>query len=664
MNIQLLNVYKNFYHLNFKYATARTEHLSLSLISSVTRLNTRLVRSGKPHSFTMSASDTAAAASNNEDDVDDDDLPPFMAITSNAVPPSLQPFYYKDQHDSSKYARSTAKMFTLTAKSMPNLFAMAIGTVESFPNLMKRPPFSKVKLQKHKKDFILTKDHLVAEIARRSYFIEQGEWKKYVDRGDAHPFGARKIKPRPGAWNMDERLVWLEKFKIRTNQQDLSFLKKKIGDYTNNLNEVVMAQAADKSSNESYWERSGWPNLGMRCRFIQVITSDEMRPFFVARDAAEAHRTELDARGTESAPKSAWQRMADEFNDETKTYQSLSLGENWGHWYSESHELSWSVLEKYDCVKLIDGKEMKKKFQEMNNFLGSMYKGFMTSGNGDDMCGKQMESGDMPVDVAMLPTQGGDRYDFLNSRHPSILYLWYQLLAVGLWATACTEFPVEESAQDGSCPSVGDDSSLGGSNYNGSGDRNAISKRVLEAQESQIDESKKSRASFGAHIHLSTQIASLDSKLTSARTALHDSNKQYYDMEFKRVTATDPLTQAAIASIVSRLQADIDKSKREIAYIEEQIEDLSAQSSKVQRQSAAGVADYSGIMDDSTPIQSNTRRSTVGTSTTSSNVHERTNRQLFNRRRRGHPKKDDSDNSDAESSSGDSSMNSETAIAY
>ena len=193
----------------------------------------------------MSAS---AASATNEDDEDEDENEEHTATTSSNVAPSLQPFCYDDQHHSAEFARSTAKMFSLSAKSRPNLFAMAISTVESFPTLTKRPPFSKLKKRQYRKDFILVKDHLVAEIASRSHFIGLGEWKIFVDRGEAHPFGDRRLKPRPGKWSMDVLIAWLEKYKIKTNHRDLLFLKKQMEDYTNYVRELVMSQNADMSS--------------------------------------------------------------------------------------------------------------------------------------------------------------------------------------------------------------------------------------------------------------------------------------------------------------------------------------------------------------------------------------------------------------------------------
>ena len=43
----------------------------------------------------------------------------------------------------------------------------------------------------------------------------------------------------------------------------------------------------------TYWERKGWPNLAFRCRSINVITSHEMKHYFIQKDSVECTRAEF-----------------------------------------------------------------------------------------------------------------------------------------------------------------------------------------------------------------------------------------------------------------------------------------------------------------------------------------------------------------------------------
>lgn len=410
------------------------------------------------------------------------------------LPQSISAFHYNDVHDTAEFALSCAKSFALRKKKFYILFAMAIGEMGSFAQLMAEPPFSTASKQIHKRAFMPNNVVLIWEINRRSHFIDAADSDEFVKRGEQHPFGSRLTRPRPGQWKREDMLRWLEVHTVnKQDERDLAFMTNYMNRFKTGLADALLEESANKGSNESFWERKGWQNLGYRCRFIDVISSDEMRNAFVARDDTTWHRTEYDAQNTVAAPKSAWQHMADCFNDETKVFESSALGDRWGHWFAQPQDLSWSTLSKYQCVKLQDGKDMKRKFHEMNNMLGAMYKQFSLSGSGDDMCGKDLETGVAEVSVDSLPTQGGDRTDFLNSRHPSTLYLWFMLLKHDLWNTSCTEFPTEFAAEGGVCPTTlgGDttDSSGGSSRRQDSAVKHSMGKHyIVNAPSSKISQ--------------------------------------------------------------------------------------------------------------------------------------------------------------------------------
>lgn len=160
-----------------------------------------------------------------------------------------------------------------------------------------------------------------------------------------------------------------------------------------------------------------------------------MRYYFLIRNA------DVEANADHSSDVnsiSGWQDLANYFKDEQYQPTSVGLGSGWGPWFATSRDLSWTELSKFGCRKITNGKEMEGKFKEMIQTLGDMYRHWAVLGRGDDHCGTGMETGEKPVNAAMLPMQGGDRAVFLDERHPSILYAWFRLLQRGMWAVTQT----------------------------------------------------------------------------------------------------------------------------------------------------------------------------------------------------------------------------------
>ena len=76
---------------------------------------------------------------------------------------------------------------------------------------------------------------------------------------------------------------------------------------------------------------------------------------------------------------------------------------------------------------------------------------------------KGMETGEQEVDLENLPTQSGDRLDFLRGANPGAMHLWYKLLSHGLFQTSAAEFPVGLEADGGIAPDILDTSSVAAS---------------------------------------------------------------------------------------------------------------------------------------------------------------------------------------------------------
>jgi hypothetical protein len=153
---------------------------------------------------------------------------------------------------------------------------MAIGMIGSYSDLLDQPPLTLVSKNLHKREFTPTNNILIYEIYRRVHFLVVVDPDDYAKRGEQHPFGTRLVPPRPNGWKRHEMIHWLETHCITSQEQDLAFIESRISQYKRNLVEAMLEDSACKSNNETFWERKGWQNLGYRCRFINVITSDEM----------------------------------------------------------------------------------------------------------------------------------------------------------------------------------------------------------------------------------------------------------------------------------------------------------------------------------------------------------------------------------------------------
>jgi hypothetical protein len=71
------------------------------------------------------------------------------------------------------------------------------------------------------------------------------------------------------------------------------------------------------------------------------------------------------------------------------------------------------------------------------------------------------------VNLETLPTQGGDRIDFLGNYNICVMYLWFSLIKAGAFLYSQTEFPTAFQADDGIAPKITkrgrDDTSIGSS---------------------------------------------------------------------------------------------------------------------------------------------------------------------------------------------------------
>jgi hypothetical protein len=117
------------------------------------------------------------------------------------------------------------------------------------------------------------------------------------------------------------------------------------------------------------------------------------------------------------------------FNDRNFKVTSCRLDANWGRQiFLDSHECNWEQLDALEIKPIPDENSCKQKFMSINNDLGRVYYHWKASGNGDQQLSCTLEEGTGKIDVDLLPTQGGDRINFLGIYNICVMYLWFLLV--------------------------------------------------------------------------------------------------------------------------------------------------------------------------------------------------------------------------------------------
>ena len=164
---------------------------------------------------------------------------------------------------------------------------------------------------------------------------------------------------------------------------------------------------------------------------------------------------QLDAQHSENSSVDFWEGIMIDYNDPSKKYESAVLSPVWGGWwFQQSHPLNWENLHVLGVSSINEPKKAKQYYTSLINSLGNVYQSWNASGSGDGMKQKGMETGEQEVDLENLPTQSGDRLDFLRGANPCMMYLWYKLLSHGLFQTSAAEFPVGLGADGSIAPDI------------------------------------------------------------------------------------------------------------------------------------------------------------------------------------------------------------------
>jgi hypothetical protein len=315
---------------------------------------------------------------------------------------------------------------------------------------------------------------------------------------------------------------------------------------------------------------------------VEVFKCDAMREHVMNRDNVLPSRLALDARGTDSEPKSGWQIMCDFFNNEEITFKSLKLNDEWGIYWGESHDLSWDYLHKYQCPKIQDGAAFKTMYGKWNTILFQIVDNWLGSSNGDEMLAKDIEiDGDANNDISQLQTQGGNHLNFLGNRHPINMYLWFQLLATGLYQVS--QSALNAGVLGSCCPRVsclhGDNSSVGSDGTSSSKGRPSAAKRAKVIEDS-IQQQTKISALLKTNMELSgleLNRSNLYLRLSGLEGAFAEKQNQVNDLKLRGILERDTLVRAQIHELGNKVQKQLDTQKTEVEFVQSQIRDLDQQ---------------------------------------------------------------------------------------
>jgi hypothetical protein len=331
---------------------------------------------------------------------------------------------------------------------------MAIGH-ECFLRLTTKTPFTETKQRKYSQVFKPPNAVLAKEVLRRGHFLYHGEFEKAED----NPLFNKKSKqirmPKPSGWSREDLVEFLDNKTIKLQQTDVAFIHSQIYLYSQFLTRELDSNKLKPES--TAWDNGSWEGIVPNVRLIEIVLSDEFRFDFIHRNDAQSHQ-ELDARGTEAQTILFWEKVRRKFNDQTVMINSCPLDANWGREiFIDIHDCNWKELDTLGLKPIPDENSCKLHYTGLNNKLGSIYKNWKASGNGDNQvaAGSSLEEADFgTVDLETLPTQGGDRIDFLGNYNICVMYLWFSLIKAGAFLYSQTEFPSAFQADDGIAPKI------------------------------------------------------------------------------------------------------------------------------------------------------------------------------------------------------------------
>ena len=301
-----------------------------------------------------------------DDDDDDDDDDCLSASSLNQT----------------EYNESTAeKAYVESNNSKKQLFLMCVGLTHGGRSVfdLDAEPWNTIR----KRDIKPTRVEYAQEVSRRGALLDM------------------QRSPKAANWGSNKCIRWLEEHPPK-DEQDILFLKNEV----QRLKAIVLEAHQERQEQEA--RQSGqWRGAIPYMRLIMCLIQDDIKSSFLRRADART-RQELDARNSEARPQTAFELIADRWNDEHFNPVAPS---------SNCHE---DFLATTDCSHSRVAMMMRAAPQKVEDILTSMRSNLLRiiqnwerSGQGEG--GRHEPVGDDPEELIIFDTTS-DRFGSLSSR--------------------------------------------------------------------------------------------------------------------------------------------------------------------------------------------------------------------------------------------------------
>ena len=272
-------------------------------------------------------------------------------------------------------------------------------------------------------------------------------------------------KERVSNKTAQELLVDLRGTYRLTDPADISFIKKKIEEYTETLNRAASEKAkAATPSGRSQSRKSD------RMRFVECMALDSVKPLYLRVNEVMT-RYEMDGRNSDNVLPDFYDRVSEEFNN------------------PDYAPTSWYLPDLYDdfavCEELLrpedytmTSERAKKMIATMKPKIVKLCADFGVSGGGENMLDKEEANTLGRFDVTGNTIEGHKISEFLQGESTDLLYWWHVLDEEGMLQYTTGVLPEYVGATADSALSVLTNSSEKNKGQdNGSGyDQNVIDK--------------------------------------------------------------------------------------------------------------------------------------------------------------------------------------------
>ena len=224
-----------------------------------------------------------------------------------------------EEEDESIIISNAQRAYVENNNSKKHLFLMCIGLVDDggTPVLdLDVEPWSGIK----KRDIKPARTEYAEEIVRRSKLMSTT-----ADR--VHQ------QHKPANWSLTKCVEWLQEHPV-VDQQDISFLKNEV----QRVKAIILNAQREHAEEEARQTGGQWRGSIPYMRLIMCLTEDDIKAAFLRR-ADTRTRHQLDARNSDVRPPTAFELIADRWNDEhfnpiaavSECHEDFSVPTNCGH---------------------------------------------------------------------------------------------------------------------------------------------------------------------------------------------------------------------------------------------------------------------------------------------------------------------------------------------